>query len=242
MSRPEQQVRDEIALREASVADARRERDAGELSADEAAAIERREQAALARLRDELASLSATPATPRVPRRHRRWLLVSALACFVVAAGVLLWSSLAPRQPGTSITGSVSLGRAQQVTQLLDEAQVDVANGHVTAALNAYGQVLVLSPKDVTAMTQTGWLEFSAGSSRHRASLVALGVEELHAAVSEHPRAAAPRLYYAIVADATPHNEALAKTQFRIFLDLGPSAAQLAVARPFLVALGLPTS
>lgn len=242
MSRPEQQVRDEIALREASVSDARRERDAGELSVDEAAAIERREQAAIARLREELASQSTAPATTRPPRRRRRWLLVSALACFVAAAGVLLWSSLAPRQPGSSITGSVSLARAQQVTQLLAEAQADVADGNVTAALSAYRQVLTLSPKDATAMTQTGWLEFSAGSSRHSASLVALGVEELRAAVSAHPRAPAPRLYYAIVADATPHNGALARAQFRVFLDLGPSPAQLAIARPFLVALGLPTS
>jgi len=50
---------------------------------------------------------------------------------------------------------------------------------------------------------------------------------------------AAPRLYYAIVADATPGNQALAKSQFEVFLDLKPSPGQLAVARPFLVKLGL---
>lgn len=241
MSRSEQQVRDEIVLREASLADARRERQAGELAEAEAEAIERRESDALARLHEELSSLALEARAPRTPRR-RRWLLVSALACFAAAAAVLLWSSLVPRQAGTSITGSVSLGRAQQVTQLLEEAQADVADGDVTAALSAYGQVLALSPKNLTALTQTGWLEFSAGSSTKSASLVALGVKDLRAAVAEHPRAAAPRLYYAIVADATPGNGALAKSEFRVFLELKPSAAQLAVARPFLVALGLPTT
>lgn len=242
MSRSEQQVRDEIVLREASLADARRERQAGELAEAKAEAIERRESDALARLHEELSSLALEARAPRAPRRRRRWLLVSALACFAAAAAVLLWSSLVPRQAGTSITGSVSLGRAQQVTQLLEEAQADVADGDVTAALSAYGQVLALSPKNLTALTQTGWLEFSAGSSTKSASLVALGVKDLRAAVAEHPRAAAPRLYYAIVADATPGNGALAKSEFRVFLELKPSAAQLAVARPFLVALGLPTT
>lgn len=238
MSRSEQQVRDEIALREASLADARREHEAGELAESEVAAIEERETAALARLREELAA-SAADVAPRMTRRRRRGLLVGALACFVAAAVVVLWSSLSPRQPGTSITGSVSLGRAQQVTQLLDEAQADVANDDVTAALSAYRQVLALEATNVTALTQTGWLEFSAGSTAKDATLVAAGVRDLRRAVAEHPTAAAPRLYYAIVADATPGNAALARSEFEVFVALKPSRAQLAIAKPFLRALGI---
>ena len=235
--RSRQALSDEIALREASIDDARRELAAGELGEGEAAALVAREAAALARLREELAR--APEEAARAPRRRRRWLLVVALGCFAAAVVALLVAALGPRQPGTSITGGVALSRAQRVTQLLDEAQADVASGQDAAALAAYHEVLALSPRDATATTQTGWLEFSAGSARHDAALVATGVGELTRAVDEHPRDPAPRLYYAIVADSTPHGRALAVREFRVFLALHPSPGELAVARPFLTALGL---
>ncbi len=236
--RSRQALADEIALREASIDDARRELAAGELGEAEAAALLARETSALQRLREELA-LAPEEAAARAPRRRRRWLLAVALGCFAAAVVALLVAALGPRQPGTSITGGVALSRAQRVTQLLDEAQADVASGQDAAALAAYHQVLALSPKDATATTQTGWLEFSAGSARHDAALVAAGIKELTRAVDEHPGDPAPRLYYAIVADSTPHGRALALREFRVFLALHPSAGELAVARPFLSALGL---
>ena len=236
--RSAQSLRDEIALREASMNDARRELAAGELDAAEAAALLAREEAALARLHGELEA-APDEGAPRPPRRRRRWLLALALACFAAAVVALLVAALGPRQPGSSITGGVSLSRVARVTQLLDEAQADVANGQDAAALAAYHQVLALSPHDATATTQTGWLEFSAGSARHDATLVAVGVAELARAIDEHPRDPAPRLYYAIVADSTPHGRALALREFRVFLSLHPSSGELAIARPFLSALGL---
>ncbi|HEY5112217.1 MAG TPA: hypothetical protein VII67_07825 [Acidimicrobiales bacterium] len=242
MNKTEQQIRDEIALREASLADARRELAAGELSATEASAIERREGAALEKAHGELATLGPASTKRRAVRRRRRWLLLSALGCFLIAAVVLLWSSLSPRQAGNSITGNVSLGQAQEVTQLLTEAQADVANGNVVAALSAYQQVLALRPKNVAALTETGWLDFSAGSSTTNPALVKIGVDDLRTAITDGPRNAAPRLYYAIVADSTPGNSALAKQEFRVFLALHPSRGQLAVARPFLKALGIKSS
>lgn len=240
MSARRQQLRDEILLREASVADARREREAGELSEADAAAIEARENAALARAREELATLVSVEVAPR-RRRRRRWLLVTALACFAAAAVVLLVASLVPRQPGTSITGSISLSPSERVTQLLDEAEADVADNDVTDALVAYQGVLAIQPDNVAALTQVGWLTFSAGSSSAKASLVTEGLKELRTAIAEHPRAAAPRLYYAIAADSTPGNQALAKSEFKVFLALHPSKGQLEIAAPFLKELGLPS-
>ena len=242
MTRSAQQIRDEIALREASLADVRREFAKGELSSSEAASIETRELAALDTARHALSELSSeSPVQPHV-RTRRRWMLLVALVCFFVAASLLLWSSLSPRQPGNSITGSVSLGRAQHVTQLLSEAEADIANGNVVAALSAYQQVLALSPKNVPALTQSGWLDFSAGSSDANPALVKLGVKDLREAIDYAPRNPAPRLYYAIVADSTPDNRALAKSQFQVFLALRPSPGQLAIARPFLKQLGLATT
>jgi cytochrome c-type biogenesis protein CcmH/NrfG len=241
MRQSEQQLRDEIVLREASLADARRELAAGELTAIQAATIEAREELALARVRKELSEITAS--SGKRPSRHRRRsLLVIGLLCFLAVVIIVLWSSIELRQAGTQITGNVSLSKSQQVTQLLSEAQADVAGGNVSAALAAYEGVLGLDPKNVQALTETGWLDFSAGSSDTNPSLVAIGVKDLRKAITYGPRNAAARLYYAIIADSTPGNEALAKSEFRVFLALHPSKGQLAIARQFLIALKLPTS
>jgi cytochrome c-type biogenesis protein CcmH/NrfG len=242
LKRSEQQIRDEITLREASLADARRELAAGELTRLQAATIEAREELALRQANEELGEATAEDARRRPSRRRRRWVLLAGLGCFLVAVIVILWSSLAVRQAGNSVTGNVSLGRAQQVTQLLTEAEADVANGNVVAALSAYQQVLTLSPKNVAALTQIGWLDFSAGSSNTNPTLVSLGIKDLRKAITYAPRDPAPRLYYAIVADSTPGNVALAKSEFKVFLALKPSSAQLAIAQPFLQQLGLSNS
>jgi len=242
MKRTEQQIRDEITLREASLADARRELEAGELTKLQAATIEAREEVALRDAYDELSEATASGARRRPTRRRRRWILLVGLGCFLVAVIVVLWTSLAARQPGNSVTGGVSLSRAQQVTQYLSEAQADVANGNVVAALGAYQAVLAISPKNVAALTQTGWLDFSAGSSNTSPTLVSLGIRDLRKAITYGPRDPAPRLYYAIVADSTPGNKTLARNEFKLFLALKPSSAQLAIAQPFLQQLGLSRS
>jgi tetratricopeptide (TPR) repeat protein len=243
MSRREQQVRDEMTLRQASLDDARREVLAGELSEAEFLTIERREEAALERAGHDLEALLANTSTqvsrPRV--RRTRWLVIG-VVCFALALGVLLWSALAPRQAGNSITGSIALSNAQKVQQYLTEAEADVANGNVATALDAYQNVLGLDPKNVQALTQVGWLDFSAGSSDQDLAIMKVGVNDLRQAILLAPRNPAPRLYYAIVADSTPGNEAVAKAQFEEFLALKPSAGQLAIARPFLKKLGLRTS
>ncbi|HUY17209.1 MAG TPA: hypothetical protein VMV11_06570 [Acidimicrobiales bacterium] len=242
MKRSEQQIRDEIALREASLADARRELEAGELTRLQAATIEAREEIALREAYEKLGEATDGDARKRPARRRRRWVLLAGLGCFLVAVLVVLWSSLAARQPGNSVTGNLSLSPAEQVTQWLTQAEADVARGQIVLALNAYQKVLTLSPKNVAALTQTGWLDFSAGSSNTNPTLVSIGIKNLREAIAYAPRDPAPRLYYAIVADSTPGNSALAKSEFKVFLALKPSAAQLAIARPFLTGLGLASS
>jgi tetratricopeptide (TPR) repeat protein len=243
MSRREQQVRDEMTLRRASLDDARREVLAGELSEAEFLTIERREEAALERAGHDLEALLANTSTQvSRPRVRRTRLLVIGVVCFALALGVLLWSALAPRQAGNSITGSIALSNAQKVQQYLTEAEADVANGNVVTALDAYQNVLGLDPKNVQALTQVGWLDFSAGSSDQDLAIMKVGVNDLRQAILLAPRNPAPRLYYAIVADSTPGNEAVAKAQFEEFLALKPSAGQLAIARPFLKKLGLRAS
>lgn len=242
MSRSEQ-LRDEIALREASLADAHKEHAAGELSSAQLELIETREREGIARATLELGALSTPvrePVASHAGRLRRRRLLVVGLVCLAGALGVFLWSTLSTRQAGNSITGSIALSNQQKVQQLLGEAESDVANGNVVAALSAYQSVLAIDAKNVSALTQAGWLEFSAGSSDQNLKVMQRGVDDLQRAIVLAPRLAAPRLYYAIVADSTPGNEAVAKRQFEEFLALKPSAGQLAIAKPFLTRLGIP--
>jgi tetratricopeptide (TPR) repeat protein len=241
VKRSAQQLRDEIVLREASLADARRELAAGELSLLEAASIEAREELALRRAREELEGLS-DEGSRRSGRRRRRSLLWLGLGSFLIVIVIVLWSSIELRQAGTSITGNVSLSRQQEVSQYLNEAQSDVADGNVTAALSAYQAVLRLSPKNASALTEVGWLDFSAGSSNTNPALVSRGIKDLRKAIEDAPRNAAARLYYAIAAYSIPHNEAVAKSEFKVFLALHPSKAQLADAAPILKELGMSAS
>jgi tetratricopeptide (TPR) repeat protein len=240
----ERQLLDEIRLREASLDDAGRERDAGELADADYSAIVEREKRALALARHDLEMLAvplkdaATPVRKGSAARHRpRRRLLIALVCFALAAGVLVWANLGLRQAGTSATGGLNLTQSQKLRQLLIEGEDDVANGDGVAALAAFQQVLAISPNNVDALTETGWLDFSAGSSSANATVVAHGVSLLRRAVLLAPNQAAPRLYYALVAYEMPGNRALAAAQFRVFVKLHPSATQLALAAKILRAL-----
>jgi tetratricopeptide (TPR) repeat protein len=239
MSHDVVRLRDEIALREASMADAEKEHAAGELTITEFEAITQRELSALERARRELSDCDeAIPEGRRRRIRRTRWLVV-ALICFAIVLGYILYASTSPRQEGNSGDGSIALTKSQLIARLLTQGEAEVASGQVVTALNAYQRVLTLDPKNATALTETGWLDFTAGSAAKKASVVELGIKYLEEAITVSPRNPAPRLYFAIVADATPGNQKVATTEFREFLRLKPSAGQMAIAEPFLKTLGL---
>lgn len=241
----ERQLRDEIRLREASLEDAHREQLAGELSSEEFAVIVERESRALSRAHHSLDALATAvlvdASGSTVRRRHRRSRLVVALVCFALAAVVLAWANVGLRQAGSSATGGLSLSSTQRLQQLVNEGEADVAAGDDAAALVAYQQILTMEPTNVVALTEAGWLEASAGSKSGNVAVVTHGIGLLHDAVTLAPSSPAPRLYYAIVAYETPGNRALALKEFTIFLRLHPSGAQVAIASPFVRALGLKT-
>lgn len=241
MSTP-QSLRDEIALREASIRDAREEFEAGELTSDQLNALVQREQAALDQLTAKLTEAESAPTSvpaPRTPRRRRKSLLVVAIVCFVLAAAASIVFALAPRQPGNSDTGSVAGTTSQKVAAYLAEAEADQGLGDTTSALSAYRNALALDANNVEALTQTGWLEFSAGSAARDVQAVANGLSALRRAITVAPGDPDPRLYYAIAAASTPGSRSVAIAQMKVFLQLHPNASELAVAHPWLVQLGL---
>lgn len=238
MARSRESLSDEIALREASISDARVEFESGELTLEEFERISTRERAALATLREELAHCAELP-PGRAPRRRRRWQLVVALACFAAAAGVTLISAVSTRQPGDSVSGSISASDQAMVRRLLAEGEVDIANGKIAAALAAYDAVLLIDANNVTALTQSGWFYFTSGSTAKDAASVAKGTARLRQAVSLDSASPSAQLYYAIAALSTPGNREIAKKHMRAFLALKPSNALLSVAAPYRAQLGL---
>lgn len=238
MARSRESLSDEIALREASVADARLEFESGELTSDEFERIANRELAVLEQLREELVRIEdARDVT--APRRRRRWQLVVALLCFAAAAGVALVSAVSTRQPGDSATGSISASDQAMVRRLLAEGEVDIANGKIAAALAAYDAVLMIDATNVTALTQSGWFYFTSGSEAKDAASVAKGTTRLRQAVSLDSSSPSAQLYYAIAALSTPGNRGIAKKHMKAFLALKPSNALLSVAAPYRSQLGL---
>ena len=168
----------EILLRRASIADARAELESGELSDEQFTTLLSREEGALARCDSRLAQLEVdqSEVSPplslrRQPRRHRRGYLVGSLVSFAVAAAVLLFMALSPRQLGGSNTGSIAETRTQQIRTLLRQAELDQLQAQSSSALSAYNSVLLLDPQNVEALAQSGWLSFSAGSASGSATV-----------------------------------------------------------------------
>ena len=235
-------LEDEISLRDASLRDARREFDAGDLTAEELADIEARDLAALQRARLELGELSEEPVATSpdaTPRRRRRGLLYLSLVSFFVAVVIVLVAAVSARQNGQSATGSVSVNSAQEAANWPSLAESAVASGSLVTALTDYQHALAADPRNYVALTQVGWLTFSAGATAHKSADVATGLSYLKEAISVEPTLPSAYLYYAIAAQSTPGNTALAIRTFRKFLSLSPTAGEMASAKPWLVAAGL---
>ncbi len=224
---------DEIALRRASIEDARQERLNGDLSEDALTSLVARDERAISELENELSTFEPVAHGP--VRKRRRSLLVIGVTCLLLAALGSVVAAISLRQPGSSSTGNISLSQSQRIHQLSLEAEADLAAGNVSAALSAYQQVLQIAPKNPEALIQTGWLTFSAASTTKEPKLLARGIALLAESISVAPLNPAAHLYYGIVAASTPRDQTLAKEQFKLFLRLHPSTTQLAIARPFLL-------
>ena len=99
-------ILDEIALRRASIVDAHEEFATGDLSQDELTALVERDERAIAKLEEELAS--SVEAAPKKIRRRRRSLLILGVSCLLFAALGSVVAALSLRQADSSSTGNLS--------------------------------------------------------------------------------------------------------------------------------------
>ena len=221
----------EIALVESSLADAAAEHAAGELDEASLAAITRRDEARLALLRAEVASLpAAVSATPpsaliEVERRgpRRGWLVGGGL---VVLAGVVVLVVV------LSTGGSPST--STQITGLLTQASTLVEQGRVTEALPLYGKVLALDPTQPEALAQSGWLTFEAGSAASSTTLMAKGEAQVRLAAQVAPTLYAAHLYLGVIDLLAATDASGAIAEFQTFMNLKPPAYWINVATPYM--------
>jgi tetratricopeptide (TPR) repeat protein len=250
---------DERDFLQRSLADADREREAGDLSDEDHAVLVARDRSRLVEVEDELAALDAavpapSDAAPSEPtsteaerRPMARWRKVGIVAsCLLIVAGggILVAHFVQARQPGQASSGSVTVSQAQLIEQQLAQASTLNNDGSTKAALVLYDKVLSEDPSDPVALAAAGFLQWNVGSSAQVASLVRVGRAEIETAIKDSPTYYQAHLFYGLVLENQDHNHAAAVTQFNDFLADDPPAAELPQAAPLVSgsykAAGLP--
>jgi tetratricopeptide (TPR) repeat protein len=199
-------LRDEIALLERSLHDARAEHARGDLDDDALDTIERRDGVRLDGALERLAAhgVASTPEersavvraeTPPQPRRSRRLVVACSLA-LVLAAGTI---GVVLGRPFAAPTPAIRLDTAGKVEVLLLQGELSVATRHNAQALTAFDAVLRLEPHNAEAFVESGWLHYEAGLLAHRAAEVDQGAAMLRRAIVIAPGNGASHLYWGIV-------------------------------------------
>jgi tetratricopeptide (TPR) repeat protein len=250
---------DERDFLERSLADADREREAGDLSGEDHAVLVARDRARLVEVEEELAALDAStpapartssaPAEPGQPERPplALWRKAGIVgACMLIAAGavILVVHYVQARQPGQASSGSVSVSQAQLIEQQLQQASALNDKGSTKAALELYDKVLSEDPSNPAALAYAGFLQWNVGTTARVASLVRIGRAEIQTSIKDSPTYYQGHLFYGLVLENQDRNHAAAVSQFNDFLADDPPAAELPEAAPLVApayeAAGLP--
>jgi hypothetical protein len=239
---------DECEFLERSLADADREREAGDLSVEDHAVLVSRDRSRLAEVRAELAALdAASPSTTaqtgraraaqteRTPMSWRRRLGIVA-CCLLIAAGlvILVVHFVQARQPGQASSGSVTVSQAQHIEQQLQQADALNQQGSTKGALVLYNQVLAQDPSNPHALAYAGFLQWNVGSTAGVPSLMKVGRSEVETAIRNNPSYGQAHLFDGLILENQDHNDAAAVAQFEDFLDDAPPAAELAQVAPLV--------
>jgi tetratricopeptide (TPR) repeat protein len=165
--------------------------------------------------------------------RRRRVLVVGLVIVVALIAAVLVTQALTSRLPGETATGSVTLGRQQQLQRSLTQAEALESEGKAAEALRLYGQVLRQEPNQDVALAESGWLEYEAGVQAKNPKLLSQGQAYEQKAVLVSPHAFAPRLYLGSMY-FVENDPADAVTQYRLFLSDHPPTSVVRSASQFI--------
>jgi tetratricopeptide (TPR) repeat protein len=240
---------DEREFLQRSLADADREREAGDLSVEDHALLVGRDRNRLAEVEAELAALTATVATSKAPRRGRAgstsaerppmalWRRLGIIgSCALIAVGlvILVVHFVQARQPGQASSGSVTVSQAQLIEQQLQQADALNQQGSTKSALVLYDKVLSVDPSNPHALAYAGFLQWNVGSTSNVSSLTRVGRSEIETAIQRNPSYGQAHLFYGLILENQDHNHAAAVAQFNDFLDDAPPASELTQAAPLV--------
>jgi hypothetical protein len=226
-----------------SIDDAERERDAGDLSEADYAVLSRRDRTRLAEVEAELAALgplapAAAPVASEgaevaevVPRRRygTKSRIGIVIACLLIVAGavILVNHAVNPAAPGQASSGSVTLSKAQKISDQLAAASILANDGDDASALQTYNEVLAEDPNDPVALAAGGWLEWSAGRAGRSATALRAGRQSEEKDIAVHPGFYGGHLYLGLILLDQDDNPKAAVTQFTAVLADGPSSSEI---------------
>jgi hypothetical protein len=240
-----------------SLADARLEHEAGDLSDEDYEVLVTRDSARLVEVEAELEALGPEPDAPpqpdgqggasdgeaseadgatRPPMATWRKVGIGA-SCLLITAGVVILVEhfVQARQPGQASSGGITVSQAQQIEQQLDQAASLASAGGAKndqAALTLYNDVLSTDPSNPAALSGAGWLMWNLGTSSHEAAYTEDGRSEVTRAVRVAPTYYQGHLYLGLILANEDHNNAAAVVQFDQFLADDPPASELPAVAP----------
>jgi tetratricopeptide (TPR) repeat protein len=247
-----------------SLADADREREAGDLSAEDHAALRARDTARLVEVEAELATLGPEEPPPVPPAKTgstssttsttstdstatngksgtarlsvwRR--IVFVVACLLVVTGgvILVVHSLQGREPGQFSSGGITLNQAQQIEQQLNQALTLNNAGNQGGALQLYNKVLTEDPSNPAALASAGYLQWNIGAASHVSSLTKIGRAEVAKSVRVSPSYFEGHLFLGLIDENQDHDHKAAVGQFNAFLADNPPTAELSQVAPLVI-------
>jgi tetratricopeptide (TPR) repeat protein len=240
---------DEREFLERSLADADREREAGDLSVEDHALLVGRDRNRLAEVEGQLAALNATAATSKPARSGRArstqterppmslWRRLGIIgSCLLIAVGlvILVVHFVQARQPGQASSGSVTVSQAQLIEEQLQQADALNQQGSTKSALVLYDKVLSVDPSNPHALAYAGFLQWNVGSTASVPSLTRVGRSEIETAIRNNPSYGQAHLFYGLVLENQDHNHAAAVAQFSDFLNDAPPASELTQVAPLV--------
>lgn len=231
----------------ASLADSKREHDAGDLSDVDYEVLRRRDEARLANVLEQLeqagdsnvsdgATLPDEPDGIRATRRgHKKVLLTAGVAAVILAGSLLLVAHLSSRRlPGQVLSGSIDVNSSQQIERELAQAATLVERGKIPAALTLYHRVLSSDPTQPVALSELGWIEYQAGVEGKDRSVVSDGRSLVEKATQVSPSFAEAHLFLALIDYEQDHETSSALDEISMFLADHPSSTEIAGALPEL--------
>jgi|GEM_PF-1194469 len=162
-------------------------------------------------------------------RRTKKYLFGLLIVSLIAAVSTAAYSLAGNRLPGQFATGSVSLTKQALIRQQLLQAQVLGSEGNLQSAVQLYGEVLLESKDNPTALSYQGWLIRLIGKTSGSKKLLLDGDKKIAFAAQRFPGYANVHAFYAIALLQDFSDEKSAVAQLNDFLSDNPSKQFLSV-------------